>query len=69
VSVIDNLYKVSALALVDEEGRLVGDMSAECLRILSIHNFKRIYLPAEHIGDRVSITFSLPSGILTDALW
>jgi len=52
VSVIDNLYKVSALALVDEEGRLVGDMSAECLRILSIHNFKRIYLPAEHIGDR-----------------
>ncbi|ELR20973.1 CBS domain containing protein [Acanthamoeba castellanii str. Neff] len=33
--VIDHLYKVSALALVDADGKLVGDLSADSLRTLS----------------------------------
>jgi CBS domain-containing protein len=53
VKVIDHLYKVSALALVDAEGRLVGDLSADSLRTLSVHNFKRLYSPARHMGDTV----------------
>ncbi len=51
--VIDHLYKVSALALVDADGKLVGDLSADSLRTLSVHNFKRIYLPALNLGDTV----------------
>jgi hypothetical protein len=53
--VIDHLYKVSALALVDADGKLVGDLSADSLRTLSVHNFKRIYLPALSLGDTVCV--------------
>lgn len=53
IEAIDRLYKVSALALVDADGRLVGDLSADSLRQLSVHNFKRLYQSTGQMGDMV----------------
>lgn len=55
VEVIDHLHKVSAVAIVDAEGKLIGDLSADSLRQLSVHNFKRLYQPACQMGDTVAV--------------
>ncbi len=56
---LEGLHKISALAIVDDQGRLLGDLSADNLRKLSIHNFKRLYQPVDQMGD-MARTHSLP---------
>lgn len=57
VSVLPTLfkYRVSAAAIVDEQGKIVGNFSASDLRILTVDNFHKIYELVSSFLDLVEL--------------